>query len=124
MTRDEFKSHVAQSIEDSIRLAEQKIGKSLPRQYCYSSFGDIFAKRSPIPQEQVVDALTDQVYVDSEHIYPCFDLGVGDLLDDGRILLTGNRAGYPAKTFGKSWTGREGPFVLIIGQNLLDRFKA
>jgi hypothetical protein len=123
MTRDEFKTHVADTIEDAIRLAEQKTERSLPRRYCYSSFADVIASEPPIPEEKVVDALTDQIYVDSDHIYPCFDIGVGDLLDDGRVLITGNRAEYPPTKFGKNWTGREGPFVLVVSQKFLDRFK-
>jgi hypothetical protein len=74
-------------------LAEQKTGRSLPRRYCCSSFSDAIASKPPISEEKVIDTLTDQVYVDSEHIYPCFDLGVGDLLDDDRVLITGEPRG-------------------------------
>jgi hypothetical protein len=121
MTRDEFKVHVSTTIEDAIRLAEQKVGRSLPRRYCYSSFGDAIASAPPLPEDAVVEAITDQVYVDADHIYPCFDIGVGDLLDD-RVLIIGNRAGYPPRQWQKNWTGRDGPFVLVVGGKLLDKF--
>ena len=124
MTRGQFKAHVAAAIEDAIRLAEQKIGRSLPRNYCYNSFADAVASRPPIPEENVVDFITDQVYFGPEQIYPCFDIGVGDLLDDGRVLIVGSRAAYSPQPWQKNWTGREGPFVLVIGQKLLHRFHA
>ncbi|MEZ0225347.1 MAG: hypothetical protein ACAH83_12400 [Alphaproteobacteria bacterium] len=119
MTRDEFKAHVTATIEYVIRHAEQKIGRALPRRYCFNLF---HASTPPIPEEAVVDFITDRVYIDSENIYPCFDIGVGDLLDDGRVLIVGNRAGFAPGPWQKNWTGRDGPFVPIIGGQLLAKF--
>lgn len=59
--------------------------------------------------------------MDTEHIYPCVDIGVGDLLDDETLLIVGNVAGYPPTLFGRNWTGREGPFVYIVGSPFLAR---
>src|SRR5271167_1595063 len=42
--------------------------------------------------------------------YPCVDLGVGDLLEDGSLIIVGNVSGNAPRLFGQNWTGREGPF--------------
>jgi hypothetical protein len=60
------------------------------------------------------------VFVDEQRIYPCVDLGVADLLDDGSLLIVGSVAGYAPRPFGHNWTGR-GPFVPVVGQPLLNR---
>jgi hypothetical protein len=104
-----------------IQEAEKRVGQQLPRRYCFNWIG---AKTEPVPQEQVVEFITQYVYVDPEHIYPCFDIGVADMLDDGRLLLYGYRAGYSPRPWGKNWTGRDGPFVRVIGQKFLDRYHA
>jgi hypothetical protein len=49
------------------------------------------------------------------------DIGVGDLAHDGSPIIVANVAGYSPKPFQKNWTGREGPFVFIIGQPYLDK---
>jgi hypothetical protein len=59
--------------------------------------------------------------VDEEHIYPCVDIGVGDILADGSLLIVGSVAGYAPRPFGPNWTGRMGPFVHVVGQPFLNR---
>jgi hypothetical protein len=71
-----------------------------------------------------VDAIVDRVYVSEDAIYPCVDLGVGDLLDDGTPLVVANVAGYPPKPFGENWTGRPGPFIRIIGGRFMSKVNA
>jgi hypothetical protein len=119
MTREEFKTHVEATIESSIQQAEKRIGQRLERRYCFNWIG---AKTEPVPQERVVEFITQHAYIDSEHIYPCFDIGVGEMLDDGRLLLVGYRASYPPRPWGKNWTGRDGPFVFLLGQKFLDNY--
>jgi hypothetical protein len=119
MTREEFKTHVEGTIEGVIQDAEKRVGCQLTRSYC---FGWIGATSEPVPQEQVSEFITQNTYIDAEHIYPCFDIGVGEILDDGRLLLVGYRAGYPPRPWGKNWAGRDGPFVPIMGQKFLDKF--
>lgn len=119
MTRDEFKAHVEETIETCIQEAEKRVGHQLSRCYCFQWMGK---KSEPVPQEQVAEIITEYVYVDAEHIYPCFDIGVGDVLDDGQLLIVGSRAGYSPRPWQKNWTGLDGPFVHIMGQKFLDRF--
>jgi hypothetical protein len=112
MTRDQFKIHVAQSIEDSIVNLETKLGVKLPRELAFCWMHD---KAHIYGGDEVIEAITAQVFVDPEHIYPCVDLGPTKVLDDGTLLVTAIRAGYPPAPFQKNWSGREGPFVLIYG---------
>jgi hypothetical protein len=61
--------------------------------------------------------------VDEDHIYPCVDIGVGDLLEDGTPLIVANIAGYGPRPFQANWTGRDGPFVYILGQPFLNKIE-
>jgi len=117
MTREDFVRFVEETIEDVIRLAEQKCGKRLPRAYVFRWLG----RAQPLIAENVVEHIVQRVFVDEEHIYPCVDIGVGDLLDDGSLLIVGSVAGYAPRPFGENWMGRKGPFIHIIGAPLLNR---
>jgi hypothetical protein len=117
MTRDKFKQFVADELEDVIGLAEERSGISLSRNIAFQWLG---RKSEPL-RVGILDAIVDRVYVSEDAIYPCVDLGVGDLLDDGTPLVVANVAGYPPKPFGENWTGRPGPFVRIIGGRFMSK---
>jgi hypothetical protein len=120
MTRDGFKRFVAETLEAVIQLAERETGKSLPRKIAFRWFTQ---KSEPI-RENIVEHITERVFIDEEHIYPCVDIGVGDILDDGTVLIMANVAGYSPRPFGKNWHGEDGPFIHIIGQSVLDKLKS
>jgi hypothetical protein len=115
MTRNEFTQFTAEAVEDVIRLAEERCGKPVSRSVAFQWLG---SKDEPI-RENVVETIVDRVFVDEEHIYPCVDIGVMDVLEDGTPLLTAAVAGYAPKPFGKNWTDRDGPFVRVIGDAFL-----
>jgi hypothetical protein len=71
----------------------------------------------------VAEHIVERVFVDEEHVYPCVDIGVGDILEDGSLLIVGSVAGYAPRPFGPNWTGRMGPFVHVVGQPLLNRIE-
>jgi hypothetical protein len=116
MTREEFVKFVEKTLDAVILIAEEKCGKALPRRYSFRWLGRSHA----VVQENVVDHIVERVFVDDEHIYPCVDLGVADLQEDGSLLIVGNVAGYSPRPFGRNWTGREGPFVPVVGMPLLN----
>ena len=118
MTREAFKKHVDETIESIIQDAERRAGRTFPRHYC---FGFIQPSRVHTEQGNVSEFLARELFVDEEHIYPCFDLILGDILDDGRLLFVGYRAGYEPRAWGKNWSGRDGPFVRMYGQEFLDK---
>jgi hypothetical protein len=116
MTREEFKKVAEQAIEQLTSRAETAIGRSLPREYCFSwLIGDQI-----VAEGDVAAFLVQLTYVDAEHISPCFDLFLEHLRPDGRLLLRGYRAGYEPCPFGEHGTykstghdaGRVGPFKL------------
>jgi hypothetical protein len=117
MNREDFTAFVAQALDDVIQLAEKKCGKQLGRRFAFQWLGTAH----PVVTENVAEYIAARVYVDEEHIFPCVDIGVGDLLPDGRPLIVGSVAGYKPGPFQKNWTGRLGPFVYIVGQPLLNR---
>ncbi|NBV20464.1 MAG: hypothetical protein EBS05_00490 [Proteobacteria bacterium] len=118
MTREAFKKHVDEKIESVIQDAESRSGRTFLRRYC---FGFIKPSRVHTEQEQVSEFLAKEVFVDEEHIFPCFDLILGDILEDGRLLFVGYRAGYQPRPWGKNWSGSDGPFVWMYGQEFLDK---
>jgi hypothetical protein len=117
MNREEFAAFVTETLEDVIRLAEEKSGAKLPRKIAFRWLG----RSTSTVTDNIVQYIVERVFVDEEHIYPCVDIGVGDLLEDGSVLIVGNVAGYPPRAFGKNWTGRDGPFVRIVGQPFLNK---
>ncbi len=117
MKREEFADFVGRTIEEVICLAEEKSGKTLQRKYSFRWLG----RSHPSVSDHVVEHIVERVFVDEDHIYPCVDIGVGDILPDGSLLIVGSVAGYAPRPFGPNWTGRMGPFVHVVGQPFLDR---
>jgi hypothetical protein len=117
MNRENFVAFVEKTIEEVIELAEEKAHRKLTRKLAFQWLG----KGKPRITENIVDQIVDRIFVDEEHIYPCVDIGVGDVYDDGTLLIVGSVAGYAPRPFGENWTGREGPFVHIVGHPFLAR---
>lgn len=117
MTKTDFQNFVAKTLEEVIQLAEKESGKSLSRKIAFRWF---IQKEEPIWQN-ITQHITDKVYVDEVNIYPCVDIGVGDILKDGTLIIFANIAGYDPKPWGTNWQGNEGPFIHIIGQTFLNK---
>lgn len=115
MNRADFAAFVTRTLDEVIQLAEEKCGKELSRKIAFLWLG-----RSVV-SENIVEHIVERVFVDEEHIYPCVDIGVGDVLEDGTLLIVGSVAGYAPRPFGQNWTGRDGPFVRIVGGPLLNK---
>jgi hypothetical protein len=112
MTRDEFKKVVEEALEKLVVTAEQRLDKKFPRQYCLSGFGTM----EVVPGD-TVEFLTNWVFVDEDHIYPCVDLFLDELLPDGRLRFRAYRAGFKPCAYGsQNWGGHDsgnvGPFKL------------
>jgi hypothetical protein len=117
MNREEFSTFVSTTLEDVVLFAEEKSGQKLPRTFAFQWLG----RSNPRITENVVEQIVKRVFIDEEHIFPCIDLGVGDVLEDGSLLIVGNVAGYAPRPFGRNGTGREGPFVPIVGISSLNK---
>jgi hypothetical protein len=119
MKQQEFTQFVQSTLEGVLRQAEEYTGKKLPRRiaFCW------VAKRSEVFREGIVEEIVRKTYIDEDHIYPCVDIGVGDLLDDGTPLVVASIAGYRPRPFQANWTGRAGPFVYILGEPFLNRIE-
>jgi len=117
MTKDDFQNFVEKTIEEVIQLAEKQSGKSLSRKIAFRWFTQ---KTEPIT-EKISQYIAEKVFIDENNIYPCVDIGVGDILEDGSLIIFANIAGYPPKPWGINWQGKEGPFIYIIGQNFIEK---
>jgi len=117
MNREDFAALVARMLDDVIQLAEEKCGKELQRKIAFRWLG----RSHPVVSENIVEHIVERVSVDEEHIFPSVDIGVGDILEDGTPLIVGSVAGYAPRPFGQNWTGRDGPFVRIVGRPFLNK---
>ena len=104
MNRKEFSTFVSQILEDVVQFAEEKAGQKLPGIFAFQWLGP----SHPRITGKIIDEIVKRVFIDEEHIYPCVDSGVVDLLDNGSLLIVGNAAGYAPRPFGRNWTGRQG----------------
>jgi hypothetical protein len=80
--------------------------KRKPGRNCrVGSLSSGWVAQTPRITENIVEQIVKRVFIDEEHIYPCVDLGVGDLLEDGSLLIVGNVSGHAPRPFGQNWTG-------------------
>ncbi len=98
MNREDFKKFVGQTLENVIQFVEEKTGKKLSRRITFSWF---FGKEEDQVTENISEYITQRVYIDENQIYPCVDIGVTDILNDGTILIWANVAGYSPRPFQK-----------------------
>jgi hypothetical protein len=117
MNREEFKAFVEQTLEKVICFAEAETGQKLSRQFCFHWFGHAYEKTC----RDISEHITQRIYIDENHIYPCVDIGVTDILESGTLIISAGIAGYSPRQFQKNWTDREGPFVYIVGQRVFDK---
>ena len=99
------------ALEDVIALAEVRAGKSISRSIAFRWMG---SKDEPL-RECIVETIVDAVFVHPDAIYPCVDIGITDLLADGTPLVEARIADFAPGPFQKNWTGRDGPYVRIVG---------
>ena len=118
MTREEFKQFVERTLEDVIQLVEKETGKTLSRNIAFRWIG-----RQPpeLITKDIAEHITHRVYIDEDHIYPCVDIGVTDILEDGTVIVEAIIAGYSPRPFMPNWTGRDGPLVYMYGQNVIEK---
>lgn len=119
MTRSEFTKFVESSLEAAVRYAEEYSGQTLPRKI---AFRWLAPENQPI-EADAVHTIVERVFVDEEHIWPCVDIGVYDLLKDGTVLIGATVAGYPPRPFGKNWSGTDGPFILMVAGPFYERYR-
>lgn len=117
MNREEFSTLVTTTLEEVVRFAEEKAAQKLPRKFVFQWLGRANSRIT----DNIVERVVERVFIDEEHIYPCVDLGVADLLEDGSLLIVGSVSGHAPRPFGRNWTGREGPFVPIVGISFLNK---
>ena len=116
MTRAEFTVFVERTLEEVLQFAEERTQTALPRKIKFRWLG-----HDTLMEKGIVDAIVNRVWVDPENIYPCVDIGAGDLTEDGSPIVVANVAEYSQRPFQKNWTGRNGPFVYIIGKPFMDK---
>lgn len=114
MERDAFAAFVEESIRQAVALAAAELHTTFPDR--------VYLRWWPHPQivtANIAEAITAKVYEGANAIRPCVDLGVIDIEADGTPVVAALIAGYPSRPFGNNWKGTVGPFIYIIGTELL-----
>lgn len=117
MTREEFAEHVEWTLEKVIEFAEEKGRTRLGRKI---AFNWVFHEGERIYQN-IPEYIADRLFVNDELIYPCCDIGVGDILEDGTVVIVGSVSGYKPVPFQTNWTGRDGPFVYVVWEKAVNK---
>jgi hypothetical protein len=114
MTRSGFVAFTESALAEVVALTEAKLGTKFPP--------GVYLRWWPsaeLIRESVCEALVSRVYESENAIRPCVDLGVVEIHEDGTPIVAAVVAGYPPQPFGRNWHGTEGPFIYIIGKELL-----
>lgn len=115
MTREEFTVFTREAIDRAVRVAEEKSGRRLPRELRFQWLG-----KGEVVDSGIAEAVVSRVFVEPDLIYPCVDIGVAGVDSKNRTLLVASIAGYAPRPFGKNWIGAEGPYIIIVGAQLLN----
>lgn len=115
MERQAFKAFTAKALEEVIQLAEAELKVTLPRPPRFQWLG-----KPLVESEDVAEAIVERIWLASNQIHPCVDIGVAALDQNGRPLVVAAPSGHRPTEFGRSWTGREGPFNHFLGGPLLN----
>ena len=118
MKKEEFKNFVGKALKELKLYAELHMEKSLPNDF---ELEWSFSKSETrfFGMDNVVDEITERVFLGENRIYPCVDLFVKEISEANRILIGGRIASYEPREFGPNWTKRPGPFIYGVWQGLI-----
>lgn len=116
MTRPEFKIFVEKSLSELKLMAETYAGRKLPE---FTSF-QWLRENDPvhIGLTNIIDAIVNETYIETDKIYPCVDLRVHFDKRKNELSIKGFRANYEPRPFQRGWSNRPGPFIYAITQEL------
>ncbi|MBK3519978.1 hypothetical protein [Carboxylicivirga marina] len=119
MTQKEFKRHIEKTLSELKLYAELHSGRELPDDFEFEWNSD--DKHSAVGINDVIDLISEKVYLSENKIYPCVDLIVEKVTENNRILIRGRIAGYEPRKFGIGWSNRPGPFIYGIENKLINK---
>jgi len=99
-TKADFAAFVERTLEEVVQFAEEYAHTVLPRKLKFRWLG-----HDAQIDDGIVEAIVGKVYVDPENIYPCVDIGVGDLSDDGSLPMWQVTAQGPFRRTGLAGMG-------------------
>lgn len=119
MTQNEFKKHIEKTLLELKLYAELHSGEELPNDFEFE--WQFIEKLNAVGKDNVIELITEKVYLEENRIYPCVELIVENVTSENRILISGRIAGYEPREFGKGWSNRPGPFIYGIGNELISK---
>ena len=114
MDRSEFRKLCEDALVAVIELAEEHNQRSLPRR-CYLRW----KPHGELIQEDIAEKLVEKLYISSDEIHPCVDIGVAELTKNGIPVVIAVVSGHaPCSSVDRSWSGRPGPFNYYVVNRL------
>ncbi|GAB2787905.1 hypothetical protein GCM10027275_35810 [Rhabdobacter roseus] len=118
MSLEEFIAFVDKTLDELILYAEVHAERSFSNHELAFEW-ESYDRTVTHGRENIIYEITDQVFVSEEAIYPCVDLVIEKPTSNKNLLkITGRRAGYEPRPFGKGWSNRPGPFIYGIGKGI------
>lgn len=117
MTRDEFKAFVDKTLDELILYAEIHADKSFLGFKLKLCWG-FYSKELVEGREQIIEEITQKVFIDPDNIYPCVDLWIEVKLKAKELKIMGGIAGHKPRPFGRGWSNRPGPFIYAMSKGI------
>ncbi len=112
MDKEEFKIFVAK-ILDELRLyaeihADQSISGDIEFKWLRENCKMVSGRKNAI------DEIIRLVFVDKDLIYPCCNLDIMELTNEGNLRIEAWIANFKPGPFQNGWSGRPGPFIYSV----------
>jgi hypothetical protein len=116
MTKNDFRELFLRALSSAADIAEQKLGKPIPRSFVIELHAAECSGRTVS-----VDEALDQIYLGSDRFYRIVDIAIKELLP-GEAVAFVRVSGHPPAEFSKTWDPSAlGPFKQIIAETIDDR---
>lgn len=117
MTRGQFRSFIEKTLLELIQFAELYADKELPKELSFTWASD---KLNFIEgRENIINEISEKVYVSTDKIYPCVDLIVEEVTIDNKLKVSAGIAGFEPRPFQNGWSGRKGPFIYGVSAKVI-----
>ena len=73
-----------------------------------------------IGRESIIKEIVRLVFVGEDLIYPCCDLNIMELTNEGNLRIEGWIANFEPRKFQNGWSGRPGPFIYCVYEKFIN----
>lgn len=121
MDKENFKKFTDEALKNILIAGEIYSGKPLPQKIVFQ-WGWLDKKERF--RENISQIIVDnpRVYIDEDHINPCLDLIVLDILPSNETLIGCYVSGFELRSFPeRNWTGIPGPYIYVVSSKIYNK---